>query len=393
MATSTRHRTLAMLALILITLTAATGKAPAEIDVTPVTKLNEWTAFPFYAGHDSNAFSVTLGPGGGMVVVTAVGCLGSQFKVSVNDGPFEVMSPPAAAACSKTDGITDNPQTAFNDARYSRGTFKLPPGAVTFKINLEAGSSKSGGFFKITGNPYIDPALVLLGGPKVITASGKVATRADAVKACAEQGMELAGVSTANWADMANVLRTSTAVSFTPTDAVIIGTWNGDSYGDANLQLNLRKDAATGAITNSGITLVSAPRYPLCAPPKAVPLPIPPTVLQRSGDVAVVGPAGKAQDAESACTTALGADFAPAILGGARADEFKTAATLAFNAAGANQQVWIAGWEEASNKPLALATGSAAGVGSVVEPEDIQGNKLYLCTKKVSSGNVRRSEL
>ncbi|KAJ3364290.1 hypothetical protein GGF32_002261 [Allomyces javanicus] len=179
---------------------------------------------------------------------------------------------------------------------------------------------------------------------------------------------------------MANVLRTSTAVSFTPTDAVLIVSWNGDSYGDANLQLNLRKDAATGAITNSGITVVSAPRYPLCAPPKGVPLPSPPTVMQRSGDVAVVGPAGKVQHAETACATALGADYAPAILSGSRADEFKKASTLAFNAAGANKQVWIAGWEEMANAPLVLATGSAAGVGSVVEPEDIHGNKLYLCT-------------
>ncbi|KAJ3364291.1 hypothetical protein GGF32_002262 [Allomyces javanicus] len=198
MTKSTRCRTLALLAVTLIALVAAaTGPAHAVTITTAATKLNEWTGFSFYPWLDSNVFSVTLGPGGGTLLVTDVSCLGDQFKVSVNGGPFEVTSPRSTRSCSLAE-TTHDPQEAFNMAKYSHGTFKLPPGAVTLKINLEAGTIPSGGFIKITEDPYIDPALVLLGGPKVVTASGKVATRAEAIKACASQGMDLAGVSTAN---------------------------------------------------------------------------------------------------------------------------------------------------------------------------------------------------
>ncbi|KAJ3348189.1 hypothetical protein GGF32_006350, partial [Allomyces javanicus] len=135
--------------------------------------------------------------------------------------------------------------------------------------------------------------------------------------------------------------------------------WNGNSYGDSNLQLTVHKDA-TGTITNAGISLLTTPRHPLCQPPKPAPLPGTPTAVEQSGDAAI-----------------------PAVLLGARPDEFKTALTLAFNSAGANQRVWIAGWEEPPTKPLALATGSAMGTGSVVGPEDATSNKLYLCKKMV----------
>ncbi|KAJ3368259.1 hypothetical protein GGF31_006489 [Allomyces arbusculus] len=356
---------------------AAAGAARAE---TVITELNEWTETEVSGvGAVTPTYSVTL-PEQGYLLVTDAFCAGTRFSTTINGHDEGQTSQPIPFNC---DVWTSDPDEALTRSEWSHGAYPLPAGTSKFVFKGTVAPMSAGFFFKVGPGVYIDRALAVRSGLKVITSKGKVSTRAEAIEACTSAGMALADATAANWAAVVNAVRLSSALSITASssDAVVIGTWNGDSYGGSNLQLAVRADA-TGTITNAGITLLTAPRYPLCQPPKETPLPGTPAATQHSGNLAVVGPAGKVQFLTSMCRS-LGADYAPVVLSGARPDEFKTASTLAFNAAGANAQVWIGGWEELSNKPLALATGSAAGAGSVVEPEDRNSSKLYLCKKKI----------
>ncbi|KNE69533.1 hypothetical protein AMAG_14098 [Allomyces macrogynus ATCC 38327] len=81
-----------------------------------------------------------------------------------------------------------------------------------------------------------------------------------ATAACAAQGMVLAGVTSANWEQVLGVVRASPGINVNPTDAVIVDSWNTDTYGGVDLQL-------TVSGTGDAVTLVTAPAYPLCATP------------------------------------------------------------------------------------------------------------------------------
>ncbi|KAJ3353864.1 hypothetical protein GGF32_002768 [Allomyces javanicus] len=363
-----------LFAAILLVLAAA-GAARAD---TVITDFNEWIQTGVSGvGAVTPTYSVTL-PEEGHLLVTDAFCAGTRFSTTINGHDQGQTSQPIAFNC----GVwTSDPDEAMTRSEWSHGAFPLPAGTSKFFFKGTVVPMSAAFYFKTGPGVYIDPALAARSGLKVITSKGKVSTRADAVKACTSASMALADATAANWAAVVNAVRLSSALSISASssDAVVIGSWNGDSYGGSNLQLAVRTDA-TGTITNAGITLLTVARYPLCQPLAAAPLPGVPGATQQSGDLAVVGSAGKVQFLTRMCRS-LGNDYKPAILSGARPDEFKTASTLAFNAAGANAQVWIGGWEELANKPTALATGSQAGAGAVVEPEDRNSIKLYLCKK------------
>ncbi|KAJ3348190.1 hypothetical protein GGF32_006351 [Allomyces javanicus] len=366
MTSSTRRTFVLLLAVALIALAAA-GSAHAA---SPA--FDEWTGFRLRDAGDSTELTLTV-PEPGHLVITDAFCQTS----------------PSVAQRSCSNGVGSDADKALASTEFSHGVFSLPAG--TSKVKITAATvlhGTAGAYMKYGPGTYIDPVLTVPSDLKVVTAKGKVSTRAEAVAACSSQGMALAAVTAANWAAVIRAVSTNTALSLTPTDAVIIGSWNGDSYADSNLQLTVRKDAS-GTIYNGGITLVTAAHYPLCQPSAGAPLP-PVTLPQQSGDLAVVGPAGPSTLARGMCIKALGQTALPVVLSAARLDEFQTASRLAFSAAGANSEVWIDGWEEPSNEHLVLATGSQSGAGAVVVPEEINKNRLYLCKLP---GVVRRSEL
>ncbi|KAJ3368263.1 hypothetical protein GGF31_006493 [Allomyces arbusculus] len=370
--------TFALLVAVALIALAAAGSTLAD---TPVT-LNKWTQYVLSrVGEVTPVYTVTL-PEAGYVVVTDAYCANSRFSVIVNGHDQGQTSQPI----NNCNHYTPDPDAAVISSDFSHGAFPLPAGTSTFQIKATVIPENGGFFWKVGQGVWVDPKLASSSGFKVITTQGRVSTRAQAVSACSSQGMALADVTAANWAAVVNAVRASTALSLNPTDAVLIASWNGDSYADANLQLTVR--ATTSTVSNAGITLVTGPHYPLCQP-TSVPS-CTGTVIQRDGDLAIVGPAGQEMHAERMCRVALGSSAQFVILSGARPDEFRTATTLAFNAAGANKQVWISGWEEPSDAPLVLATGSAPGGGAVVVPEDIHGDKFYLCKAATIQ---RRSEL
>ncbi|KAJ3353863.1 hypothetical protein GGF32_002767 [Allomyces javanicus] len=381
---STRRTFSLLLAVALIALAAA-GSAHAATP-TPLTDVNEWTAFRLRNVGDSAEFSVEVSEPSHLVITDAF-CPGDRFSVWIN-GHDNGQTSPGVAGQSCSNSVGSDADKALASADFSHGVFPLAVGRSTVKITVTTvvrGTASA--YLKYGPGTYIDPVLTVPSDLKVVTTNGKVSTRADAVKACAAAGQELAAVTAANWAAVIRAVAATTALSLTPADGMIIGSWNGDSYGDSNLQLTVRKDAS-GTIYNGGITLVTGARYPLCQPSAGGAIP-PVTIPQQSGDLAVVGPAGRSTRARRACK-GLGQTAVPVILSAARLDEFQTASRLAFNAAGANAEVWIDGWEEHSNEHLVLATGSTSGAGAVVVPEEINSNRLYLC--KLPSA-VRRSEL
>ncbi|KAJ3348191.1 hypothetical protein GGF32_006352 [Allomyces javanicus] len=378
MAPSTRRTFAFLLAVALIALAQA-GSALAD---TPVT-LNKWTQYILSrVGDVTPVYTVTL-PEAGYVVVTDVYCARSRFSVTVNGHDQGQTSQPI----NNCNFNTPDPEVAVIKSDFSHGAFPLPAGTSTIQIKATVMPENGGFYFKVGQGVWVDPNLANSSGFRVVVNKGKVSTRAQAVSACTSQGMALADVTAANWAAVVNAVRASSALSLTPTDAVLISSWNGDSYADADLQLTVR--ATTSTVSNAGITLATGPHYPLCQPTTSV-LPCKPTVIQRDGDLAIVGHAGQEMFAERMCRAALGWNAQFVVLSGARPDEFRAATTLAFNAAGANKQVWISGWEEPSDEPLVLATGSAPGGGAIVKPEDIHDEKFYLCK---ASTIQRRSEL
>ncbi|KAJ3368262.1 hypothetical protein GGF31_006492 [Allomyces arbusculus] len=382
MAPATRRTFALLLAIALIALTSA-GWAHADIAVSPT---GQWQFFQFYTGSSAGPYSVTL-PEAGYLVVTDAYCAGDRFGVVIDGHDRGQTSAPTAETCDVQ--VRDNADKAMTMSEYSHGVFPLVAGKSSFTIKTTHAMQPGGAYFKLGLGVYVDSALATTSGFKVITTQGKVSTRAAAANACSSAGMALADVTATNWAAVVNAVRASTSMSLNPSDAVLIGSWNGDSFGGSNLQLTVQRDAS-GNVLNAGITLATAAHYPLCQPALGPALPSSPTVVQRSGDLAVVGPAGKAALADQMCVAALGAGAVPVTLSGARTDEFKTASTLAFNAAGPNSQVWIAGWEAPANGPMVLATGPTSGGGAVVVPENPSDNKLYLCK---TSGTQRRSEL
>ncbi|KAJ3368260.1 hypothetical protein GGF31_006490 [Allomyces arbusculus] len=384
MSLSNRSTFALLLAVALIALATSAHAA----SIPEVSSYGVWTGFRVRNVGDYTEFSLKVTGTPGYVVVTDAFCPGDRFQIAIN-GRDQGQTSAGVESQSCSNGVGSDPDKALARTEFSHGVFTLPAGTSTIRItatNVVRGTA--GGFLKIGPGTYVDPVLTPPTELTVVTSKGKVSTRAEAIAACASKGMELAAVTAANWAAVVKAVGTDTAISLNPTDAVLISSWNGDSYVDSNLQLTVRMDPS-GTIYNGGITLVTGPHYPLCQPAAGGAIP-PVTLPQRSGDLAVVGPAGRSTIAARVCVAALGATAVPVVLSAARLDEFQTASRLAFSAAGANAEVWIDGWEEHSNEPLVLATGAQSGAGAVVVPEEINSDKLYLC--KLPSV-TRRSEL
>ncbi|KNE64844.1 hypothetical protein AMAG_10179 [Allomyces macrogynus ATCC 38327] len=392
MALSTRSVFAFLLAVTLLALAAASPALAIPGSPISLSTLNEWTSFKLKDVNDYVEYKVYLSVPG-HVVITDAFCPGDQMTVSI-DGVNQGLTSTPVESQSCSDGVGSSPDKALARTEFSHGSFSLSgktiPGSY-YTVKITAAKVVKGvldAFIKLGTGAYVDPALSTPNELTVVTTNGRVSTRADAAAACAARGMELAAVTAANWAAVVKAVGKDTSLSLNPTDAVIIGSWNGDSYAGSNLQLTVRKDAA-GTIYNGGITLVTAAHYPLCQPAVGGATP-PATISQQSGDLAVVGPAGPSTSAATMCTKGLGGTATLALLSAQRLDEFQTASRLAFAAAGANAEVWIDGWEEHSNQHLVLATGSQSGAGAVVVPEEINKNRLYLCKLP---GVVRRSEL
>ncbi|KAJ3368252.1 hypothetical protein GGF31_006482 [Allomyces arbusculus] len=248
----------------------ATVAAPALADNTTV---DQWTNFQFgNVGSSTGTYSITL-PKEGCLIVTDAYCSGDQFRVTVNGqdkGTFlplgtdsshywHGLTPPCFSFCNigltSTPSATwcasqvgSDPDAALVDPAYSKGYFPIN-GASTFKITAARGQP-GGAFFKVTSTTC--PVQY-----KVVTSAGKVNSRAAAAAACEAAGMALADVTSANWNTVLDVVRASPDIHTNPMDAVVINSWNGDTYGGVNIQL---------AVTSTGgaVTLLTAPAYPLC---------------------------------------------------------------------------------------------------------------------------------
>ncbi|KAJ3355516.1 hypothetical protein GGF32_001979 [Allomyces javanicus] len=364
-----------LFALALIALAAGSVNA-----ATPVTALDEWNAFTLYG---SDEYSVDL-PEAGYVLITDAFCSGDRMAVYINDVYNGPLTEPSSTRCDLDVGA--DPDKALTMSDFAHGARALKAGKSTIKI-ATINSPWGGGvaYFKIGLGVYTDPDLGARSSYKVITGSGKVASRDAANAACQTAGLVLADATADNWAEVVNAILASGAVQ--STDAVVISSWNGNNYGGANLQLNL-KTSASGTVTNAGISTLAAPAFPLCQPPpkpagfaaKAVAASSAPTakIVQRDGDLAVVGPASKVKHASAICAQALNGGK-PAVLSAGKDKELKAAVKLAFAAAGANKQVWIGGLEAPANKPLVLATKGDAKSHAVSAPDAASADKYFLC--------------
>ncbi|KNE68414.1 hypothetical protein AMAG_13069 [Allomyces macrogynus ATCC 38327] len=95
---------------------------------------------------------------------------------------------------------------------------------------------------------------------KVVTAAGKVSTRAAAIAACRAEGRLLVDVTPANKETLLALVRASPGIKMNPFDGVTIASWNGDSVAGVGMQMLFTKQF-------SMVALVLAPVYPLCALP------------------------------------------------------------------------------------------------------------------------------
>ncbi|KAJ3364772.1 hypothetical protein GGF31_008918 [Allomyces arbusculus] len=93
---------------------------------------------------------------------------------------------------------------------------------------------------------------------KVVATAGKVRTRAAAEAACQTQGLVLAAVTLTNWDEVTKVLRDSLNTNQAAFDAVLIDSWNGDTYGSVDRQLVVSK------FGGAALSLLGKPAYPLC---------------------------------------------------------------------------------------------------------------------------------
>ncbi|KNE68275.1 hypothetical protein AMAG_19785 [Allomyces macrogynus ATCC 38327] len=139
-------------------------------------------------------------------------------------------------------------------AGFSKGLFPIES-AGTLEIVVKmvaAGMGLKAAYIKLKSGPCFEPKY------KVVTAAGKVRTRAAAAAACQAQGRVLAPITSANMNDVLKVVRASPDVNLTVFDSVIIDSWNGDSYVGIDLELVVSKFGAS-------VSMLVFPGYPLSA--------------------------------------------------------------------------------------------------------------------------------
>ncbi|KNE63659.1 hypothetical protein AMAG_08762 [Allomyces macrogynus ATCC 38327] len=247
MTPSTRPATSLLPLLVLLALAALAAPALAD---TPVMSVDEWQRFGFgSAGSHTDTYTVTL-PKEGCLIVSDAYCSGDQFRVTINGQDKGLTSAPAGAWCAAQVG--SNADEALTKPEYSKGYFPIN-GASSFIISVVYTQGGGGAYFKISSATCPAPF-------KVVTSAGKVNSRAAAAAACEAAGMALADVTSANWESVLNVVRASPDIKINPMDAVVINSWNSDTYGGVNLQL-------TVSSTSGAITLLTGPAYPLCQTP------------------------------------------------------------------------------------------------------------------------------
>ncbi|KAJ3353869.1 hypothetical protein GGF32_002773 [Allomyces javanicus] len=244
--------------LVLISLAAATTAAavPAAVAdttvaTTPVKTIDAWTYFGFgETGSSTDTYSVTTQNEGCLIVSDAY-CSGDQFGVAINGTDKGLTSTPVGAWCSVAVG--EDVESAMAKPEFSKGYFPLTPGTSTFNITIAYTQGGGGAYLKISSTPCPAPY-------KVVTSAGKLTSRAAAVSTCEAAGMALADVTSANTNAAADVVRKSPDIKLNPVDAVLVRSWNGDTYGNVDLQM-------TVSATTSAVTMRLGSAFPLCQNP------------------------------------------------------------------------------------------------------------------------------
>ena len=121
---------------------AATGSACTV-------SMGGWTSFSFGEVGSTVTLTRTYGANGGAIDVTDAYLTGDIFDISV-----------AGTSCGQTSNApnlgrfvwTDNPNTAYADARWSSGRFYLGAGSHTITITVVSSPWGSGGGFWRDGN-------------------------------------------------------------------------------------------------------------------------------------------------------------------------------------------------------------------------------------------------
>ncbi|KAJ3368254.1 hypothetical protein GGF31_006484 [Allomyces arbusculus] len=216
--------------------------------ITNVTTFDAWTYFSFGGnGPSNNTYSVTMQDEGCLIVSDAY-CSGDQFAVAINGTDKVLTSTPAGAWCNVTVG--DNVESALTKPEFSKGYFPLPPGTSIFNITTANKQGSGGAFFKISSMTCPAPF-------KIVTSAGKLLSRAAAVSACEDAGMALADVTPANLNEVADMVRKSPDTNLNPVDAVLVNSWNGDTFGNVDLQ-------TTVSATTSAVMMRMGQAFPLC---------------------------------------------------------------------------------------------------------------------------------
>ncbi|KNE57538.1 hypothetical protein AMAG_03238 [Allomyces macrogynus ATCC 38327] len=373
-----------LLALALLAITAGSVRADDNIVQVP---LEQWVDFGFGSAGTSTPTYATTVPldEAGYLLVTDAYCSGDRFTVNINGQDKGLTSEPTSVRCDLSVGY--DPDSALTVSDFSHRAYPLAPGTSAFMITATASPYGGGaGFFKVGKGVYVDPTL---GSKfKVVTGAGKVNSKDAAIAACQAAGLTLADVTQANWADVVNAVRASTAVNPNPLDAVVVNSWDGNDYGGVALQLNVR--ATSDTITNAGITLLNAPAYPLCqqaatlkaaaatnsSTTAAVAAPPTPQIARKDGNLAVIGPATHIKHAAAMCKQALGDGATPAVLDASKPAEVMKATALAVSVVGVNKQVWVGG-----NRPSVLVTKAVAPGQAVTSPDNAGSDKYILCKK------------
>ncbi|KNE64849.1 hypothetical protein AMAG_10184 [Allomyces macrogynus ATCC 38327] len=235
---------------------AAAAAVPATVaDTTvatmPVTTIDAWTYFSFGdTGPSTDNFSVTMQDEGCLIVSDAY-CSGDQFRVAINGTDKGLTSTPVGSWCSVAVG--EDVESALTKPEFSKGYFPLASGTSTFNITVAYTQGGGGAYWKVASAPCPAPF-------KVVTSAGKLTARAAAVSACEVAGMALADVTSANTDAVADVVRKSPDIKLNPVDAVLVRSWNGDTYGNVDLQM-------TVSATTSAVTMRMRPAFPLCQNP------------------------------------------------------------------------------------------------------------------------------
>ncbi|KNE63658.1 hypothetical protein AMAG_08761 [Allomyces macrogynus ATCC 38327] len=254
MTSSTRPSTSLLPVFVLLALAALAASVLAD---TPVTKLDEWVYFGFgNAGYNTDTYTITL-PKEGCLIVSDAFCSGDQFRVTVNGQDKGLTSTPLGAWCATQVGM--EVEQAMAKPEFSKGYFPLN-GASSFKITTAYSEGGGNAYFKATSAMCPPPF-------KVVTAAGKVSSRAAATDACKAASLALADVTSGNWNTALTVVRASADIKLSPTDAVFINSWDGNAYGSVNLQLTVSATSGAISLLPDLPGVQTAPVYPLCQTP------------------------------------------------------------------------------------------------------------------------------